>query len=207
MSCPFNYAFLAPARPLLFPGMPITQSLVRPGDRDRRWPGLLLAFCLAAHAQAGEPPAPAVAVVRSAAWSPNGAAREGAEELTVLMSVARLQASNPVTGLVGVGDRQGMFKPGTEETLRFVVLTGVPVARVSFSGFVPHSDGLFIEAGALDEAVAAQRLQACLVRFGPPPAARNPHRPSAAELSAIRTHVRQFQEAFLSAGTQTIALR
>jgi hypothetical protein len=125
----------------------------------------------------------------------------------VLISLARLQKNHSLTGLVGVGDNHGMFKPGTEQALRYVALTGVPVARVSVNGFVPQEDGLFIEAGALSEAETQAQLQQCLRSFGAPPKARDPNHPTSAELTAIRSHLRKYQEAFLRAASVVVAMK
>jgi hypothetical protein len=187
--------------------MPITLPPFRGGRlASALFAGLSLcsAFSSAPSLQASEV---GVAIVRSAAWSANAAAREGAEELAVLMSVAQLQKNHRLAGLVGVGDKHGMFKPGTEQTLRFVALTGVAVVRVSPNGFVPPADGLFIEAAQLTESQVKGHLQDCLVRFGAPPRARDPDRPTAAELSSIRSHLRKYQESFIQAAAPSVAMK
>ena len=152
--------------------------------------------------------APAVMMVTASTWSPAAAAREGAEELAVLIRIAQLQKQNSRVGLVGIGDRFGVFKPGTEEALRFAALNGVAVARRSATGtFVPAGDGLFIDAQAISEARVCAELERCLKRFGAPPKARDPLQPTHKELAAVRRHVRLFQQAFAEASGVSVALK
>src|SRR4051812_21225712 len=64
------------------------------------------------------------------------AAREGAGELMALMEIARVQAKPGHGGLVGVGDRHGLFSCDTEEALRLAVLAGIPVVKLAPHGSV-----------------------------------------------------------------------
>jgi L-asparaginase len=149
-----------------------------------------------------------IAVVRSPAWSPGDAVREGAGEFEVLVSVASLQRMHREVGIVGVGNRHGIFPAGGEQALRFFSLQGVPVAKIAPGGdLASDPEGIFLEAGHLTEAKASAVLSRCLERFGAPPAAANPDRPTAIELVAIRAALRPFREAFALANAQSVALR
>ncbi len=136
--------------------------------------------------------------------------REGAGEFQVMMSVANLQNSHSTVGLVGVGNRHGMFPAGSEHALRFFALHGVPVAKLARGDeLAADPEGLFIDAGTLSEKDAAAVLTHCLNRYGAPPLAANPDKPTVRELEAIRKSLRPFREAFALANAQigTLASR
>lgn len=168
-----------------------------------RWLAVGLAVTLAATAlPAGE--RAAVAVVHDAPWSPGDLAREGAGEFSVLLNLAQVRREHALAGLVGVGNAHGVFQTGAERALRFAVLSGVPVVKVTLRGDVAACpDGLFIDAGTLPEAEASRLLAAALEHCGPAPRAHNPASPTAAELAAIRAHVGRLQAQFaLARGPQ-----
>ena len=149
-----------------------------------------------------------VAVIHSAAWSPGDVVREGAGEFQVLVSVANLQQSHSAVGVVGVGNRHGMFPAASEHALRFFALHGVPVAKIARGDeLAADPDGLFLDAGTLSESAAAALLTHCLNRFGAPPLAANPDQPTPTELTAIRNSLRPFREAFAVANARTVASR
>jgi hypothetical protein len=149
---------------------------------------------------------PVVAVVQSATWSPGDATREGAEEFSVLMSLAKVRRDHALAGLVGVSGRHGVFQTGAERALRFAVLSGVPVVKVSTHGDVAICpDDLFIDGGGLAAAEACHVLAAALEHCGAPPHAVDPLRPTAPELVAIRAHVRRLQQQFALAGALQVA--
>ena len=172
--------------------MPIT----RPG-RSRK--GLFVAAALFA---AGLHPsvlgaAPAVGVIRNAAWSPGDTSREGAGEFSVLLQMAQLQQSGNRAGLLGVGAPHGVFAPGTERALRFAVLSGLPVVKLAPDGDVASCpDELFVNAGTLSENEAHRVLAEALEVHGAAPRASNPSHPTDKELVAIRAHVKRLQQHF-----------
>jgi hypothetical protein len=121
------------------------------------------------------------------------AAREGAAELMALMEIARVQSKPEGGGLVGVGDRHGLFSCDTEEALRVAVLDGIPVVKLAPRGTVleaPH--GLFLDGGNLSEDEARRVLASCILKFGALPKARSAT-PSARELAVIQNHLKAFQ--------------
>ncbi len=128
-------------------------------------------------------------------WSFDGQARAGAEEFSLLMRLAELQRTSPLAGIVGVGDRNGVFQAGAERALRVAALSGVPVLKLAASGTVTaNPDALFIDVGPLSEANATRALAAALERLGAPPAAVDPLRPTLAELVAVRTHAARLRQ-------------
>ncbi|MEO5958093.1 MAG: hypothetical protein ABIR80_03170 [Opitutaceae bacterium] len=147
-----------------------------------------------------------VAVLRAAPWSPGDAAREGAGEFEVLMCGARLQLQHRAAGIIGVGDRHGLFTLGAERALRQLALRGLPVVKLSRDGdVVADPEELFLDARGLSEAEASAVLRRCLERHGASPAAVNPERPTAKDFAAIRAHLQPFREAFALAVSPDVA--
>ena len=182
--------------------MPITLT----ADSVRRVISRLMLACLTAGPLAATPAG--VAVLRAAAWSPGDTVREGAGEFEVLMCAAQLQHEHPTAGIVGVGDRHGLFLDGSERALRLLALRGMPIAKLALGGdLAADPEGLFINATGLSEATASALLARCLERLGAPPAVADPEHPTAGELAAIREHLKPFREAFALAATPMLAVR
>lgn len=150
-----------------------------------------------------------IAIVRSAAWSQSDSVRAGAGELAVMLGVAREQRAHALVGVVGLGDRHGIFSGGGEHALRFFALRGIPVAKLTGGGdFAADPAGLFIDGGRLSAPEASAVLARCLQRFGPPPAVADAERPTQAEVEAIRRHLLPFRQAFvMAAAEQRLAAR
>ena len=150
----------------------------------------------------------AIAVVHGTEWSPGDAAREGAGEFLVLLQAAKLQRSARASGLLAVGDHNGMLRSGGERALRRLALTGIVVARIARGGSVGStSDNLFVDAHSLDEAAARRVLSRALEIYGPSPVATNPEQPTERELAAIRGHLRNIQLLFATEARQQVASR
>jgi hypothetical protein len=148
-------------------------------------------------------PLPAVAVVRAAAWSQGDAAREGAAELEILMEVARLRRDCAPGGLIAVGDRRGLFSMGAEEALRYAVLLGVPVVKLTGGGRVlPAPHGLFLDGGSLSEEAARQVLNRCLEKYGALPSAGGD-----AATPQLHARLQLFQREFALASSTRLAAR
>ena len=149
-----------------------------------------------------------VAVLRDAPWSPGDTVREGAGEFEVLICAAKLQRDHRVAGIVGVGNRHGMFVSSAERALRHLALRGFPIAKLAQGGDVAADpDQLFLDAAGLSENEAAAILARCLERHGTPPKAANPEMPTSRELAAIRKHLQPFREAFAVAASPRLALK
>ena len=173
------------------------------------WMGVLAAITLVTLAMASPSAPPAVAVVRAVPVSlaQADAAREGAAELVVLMEIARVQALPIKGGLVGVGNRRGLFPCDTEEALRRAVLDGVPVVKLAPHGEVlPAPHGLFLDGGDLSVEDACRILAQCLGRYGALPKVTKGE-PSARELAANQNHLRSFQQQLTLATRSRLAAR
>jgi hypothetical protein len=152
--------------------------------------------------------APGVAVLKSAPWSPGDTVREGAGEFEVLVSAAQLRRDHALAGVVGIGNRHGLFLQGAERALQHLALSGMPIVKLTTGGdLASDPSGLFIGAHGLRTEEARALLARCLERHGAPPAAANPASPTAGELAAIRKHLRPFRDAFVLAGAPAVASR
>lgn len=152
--------------------------------------------------------APGVAVLKSAPWSPGDTVREGAGEFEVLVCAAQLRRDHTLAGVVGVGNRHGLFLQGAERALQHLALSGMPVVKLTTGGDLASDPArLFINAHGLRSEEASELLTRCLARHGAPPAATNPASPTTGELAAIRKHLRPFHDAFVLAGAPALALR
>ncbi|MEO7413382.1 MAG: hypothetical protein ABIZ81_08485 [Opitutaceae bacterium] len=151
---------------------------------------------------------PAVAVLYGAAWVPGDTVREGAAEFEVLMCVAHAQHTNPVAGLVSVGQRHGGFPPAAEIALERVAHMGVPVVRLAQGGPIPsHPGNSFIEAGSLSPAESKRLLTECLTRYGALPIAVDPSKPTKKESAALQARLALFQAQFDARNLNQLAMR
>jgi hypothetical protein len=168
-------------------------------------PGLFVASLLFGGGvmPAAESPAEArVRVVRAPAWSQGDAVKEGAIEFMILIEAARIGREQCKGGLVGVGDRRGLFGPGAEQAMQQAALRGVPVVKLAVGGRVlPAPHGLFLDGSGLSEQEACSVLARCLDKYGtPPPVSENAAAP---ELERLRAHLQRYQDEFtLAAGTR-----
>jgi hypothetical protein len=152
--------------------------------------------------------APAVATLRSAEWSPGDTTREGASAFEVLICAAKLQQTKAPAGIVGTGNRHGLFLTGAERALHDLSLRGVSIAKLPRGGdLAADPEGIFLDASGLTEAQATAVLTHCLELHGAPPAVADAAHPTAAELSAIRAHLRPFREAFDVARSPRVAAK
>ena len=182
--------------------MPITRST----QPLRRLLGVLGMITVVSVPLAATPPG--VAVLRATQWSPDDPARDGAGEFEVLICAAKLQRDHRVAGIVGVGNRRGMFVTSAERALRLLALRGFPIAKLAREGDVAADpDGLFLDAKGLSETEACTILAQCLERHGAPPAASNADSPTARELHSIRAHLEPFREAFSRVASPRLAAK
>jgi hypothetical protein len=154
--------------------------------------------------QVREEARPNIAVLRTVAWSPDDAARDGASEFEILICAARLLDQHALAGIVGVGNRQGAFLPSAEVAFQRIAHMGMPIVRLAKdnAGSSASSD-LFIEGGSLSADEARQLLAECLLRHGALPPALDPAQPTAQEVAAIKAKLAVYQADFdLHKGTR-----
>lgn len=148
---------------------------------------------------------PGIAVLKTTAWSPNDAERDGACEFEVLLSVARLLQNHALAGVVGLGDRNGHFLPAAEQALTRSVLMGVPVVKVASSGHTRlDTDNLYVESRGLSTEQSQALLSRCLLTLGALPPVANPLAPTEGEIAVIKEKVSRYQVVFdAEAGADT----
>ena len=118
--------------------------------------------------------------------------RQGAAELDLLMRLVELQQSPGPIGIVGVGNRHGIFQAGVHRALEMAVREGIPVVRLAQNG-EPAAAGsccVFINGGTLSVAEAELLLKQCLAEFGPLPQAND------AISQEMSTQLARFQAVF-----------
>ena len=114
---------------------------------------------------------PRVEIFQEPTWSPTDFARQGAAELDLLMRLVELQQSPGPIGIVGVGNRHGIFQAGVHRALEMAVREGIPVVRLAHNGKAAAAGSrcVFINGGTLSVVEAELLLKQCLVEFGPLP--------------------------------------
>ncbi|MCX6950780.1 MAG: hypothetical protein NTV51_01125, partial [Verrucomicrobia bacterium] len=146
---------------------------------------------------------PYVTIAKSARWqTDNDTARDAGGQVEILARLEALLSGPPVlAGFVGEGFAPyGSQVAPVEAALDRAALSGFPVVqspRGNASGFMaPSDDNLRIESGNLTATKSRILLMACLLRFGALPPAKDPLKPTSAELSAIKTKLRLYQAVF-----------
>lgn len=163
--------------------------------------GLMLLNSLGLASAAAE-----VCLVHAPTWSQGDPVKEGAAEFMILIELARLGQQPGKGGLVGVGDRRGLFGPGAEQAMHQAALHGVPVVKLAAGGQVlPAPHGLFLDGSTLSEQEACSVLARCLEKYGSPPAVSTAA--PEADLSRLRDHLRRFQDEFTLAASTRLAAR
>jgi L-asparaginase/Glu-tRNA(Gln) amidotransferase subunit D len=117
--------------------------------------------------------------------------------------MARVEANlkeEPLAGFVQEGVTGGGLTAPVEDSLRRAALTGFPVVKVNRGnpqGFMRRNEeDLVIEGNNLTATKARLLLMASLLKLGALPPAKDPTKPTADELSAIRAKVKAYQEIF-----------
>lgn len=118
----------------------------------------------------------------------------------VRSAIERALREAPLSGLVVEGQTGGHFDTPDARMIDEAAANGLVVVKVYRDGprmFV-HGDAnnLFVEGSNLNATKARVLLMASLLRYGNPPPARDPTRPTESELAAIRAHLAQIQAVF-----------
>jgi L-asparaginase len=147
---------------------------------------------------------PQVSIVKHARYTPSRPGEGGGS--TVLypeieaMVVANRERSGGSGFVVEGAAPYGRAAPAAERALQRAAMQGMPVVMVgrgNAEGFVPPGVPDFAIAGSnLTATKARLLLMACLLRFGAPPPARDPDRPTQAEQRAIRGMLDRYRTVF-----------
>lgn len=143
---------------------------------------------------------PNVVLVKGARWSTLDASRSGDIAVDVLAQLDRALDEEPLSGIVAEGNQGGSFVPGYDSAFNLAAASGVPVVKVSRSPTVGYlavnPNNLYVEGSNLSPTKARLLLMACLLRYGAPPPAAVPAKPTDAELKAIKARLAEYQAAF-----------
>jgi L-asparaginase len=143
---------------------------------------------------------PKVAIVKDGTFHADDYDLDPEREVDLNAIIARNQQHAPLSGFVieGLSPYGFMTSRMRHLIMRKAVLMGMPVVRVgrgNNDGFSPPRD-LFLGGRNLTATKARLLLMACLMRFGALPPARDPDKPSEAELQAIRAKLDAYQKVF-----------
>lgn len=143
---------------------------------------------------------PNVVIVKGARWSNTSEARTPDIAVDVLAQLDKAMDEEPLTGIAAEGNQGGSFVPGYDTAFNLAAASGVPVVKVSrgptIGYMASNPNNLFIEGSNLSSTKARLLLMACLMRYGALPPAKDPAKPTADELKAIKTRIEQYQLVF-----------
>jgi L-asparaginase len=143
---------------------------------------------------------PVVSIIKDGSYSGIDFGDDPELELDLIASIDHKLAMGRLTGFIVEGlVPYGSSASQARHKLMFkAAFSGIPVAKVGRGapeGFAdPHE--FQIAASNLTATKARFLLMACLLKFGSFPPAKNPDKPTAAELEAIRKAVSQYQAVF-----------
>jgi L-asparaginase len=143
---------------------------------------------------------PRVTIVKDMSYVEDGDLSDPAAEVDILADIDRNLRTAPLAGFVVEGHAPygTMSSTARWRAMQRAARSGlavVCVGRGNNEGFTPPRD-LLVGGGNLTATKARLLLMACLMRFGSPPPAADPARPTDAELEAIRRHLSGFQAVF-----------
>ncbi len=143
---------------------------------------------------------PRVTIVKDMSYLEDGDGGNPEDEVDILADLDRNVRTAPLAGFVieGHAPYGTMGSSARWAAMQRAARSGmavVCVGRGNNDGFTPPRD-LLIGGGNLTATKARLLLMACLMRFGSPPPAVDPARPTEAELDAVRRHVARFQAVF-----------
>jgi hypothetical protein len=143
---------------------------------------------------------PKVAIVKDGTFHADDYELDPEREVDLNAIIARNQQHAPLSGFVieGLSPYGFMTSRTRHLMMRKAALMGMPVVRVgrgNNEGFSPPRD-LFLGGRNLTATKARLLLMACLMRFGALPPARDPDKPSEAEMRAVRSKLDAYQAVF-----------
>jgi L-asparaginase len=143
---------------------------------------------------------PRVTVVKDGSYLAEDFVDDPAREVDLIALINDNLAHAPLAGFVveGLSPYGTMTAQARHQLMLRAVHSGMPVARVgrgNNDGFTPGRDRL-IGGHNLTATKARILLMACLMKLGSPPPAADPDHPTAAELTAIRRKIAEYQAIF-----------
>jgi L-asparaginase len=144
---------------------------------------------------------PRVTIVKDGNYAVDDYDHDPAREVDLLAQIELNLARHPLAGFVveGLSPYGRPTSAVRARVMRRAALSGFPVVLVgrgNAEGFVPPPAAPFIGGRNLTATKARLLLMACLMKVGSVPAAADADRPTAAEVEAARTKIREYQEVF-----------
>jgi hypothetical protein len=144
---------------------------------------------------------PVIGYHKHGRWIRSNADASPDEEVAILAQIDQHLASFPLSGFVAEGSTPyGGTSQTADAALQRATFLGMPVARVSRGnpeGFVPLERAKLSIAGSnLTSTKARILLQACLLKFGALPVARDPDNPTKEEIAATERALDPYREVF-----------
>lgn len=144
---------------------------------------------------------PKVTIVKHARYLPDDASGAAALETDILARIDKNLREAPLAGFVAEGAAPfGSMSTSVDAALKGATFSGMAVVRVgrgNAEGFLdPARNPLTIAGSNLTATKARLLLMACLMRFGSLPPALDPEKPTEAEVEAVKTKLREYQEIF-----------
>jgi L-asparaginase len=144
---------------------------------------------------------PMVRISKHTRYRMEDASDDPGQEVEVAARIERNLRQSPLAGFVLEGSSPyGDADESHTRVLERAVFSGMPVVRVgrgTVAGIVPADPQLvFLSGSNLTATKARLLLMACLLRFGSPPPAADPSRPTEAERAATLAYLVPLQQAF-----------
>jgi hypothetical protein len=143
---------------------------------------------------------PKVTIVKDGSYGADDYHPDPAREVDLIAQIEFNLMHAPLAGFVveGLAPYGLMASESRHRLMLRAVHSGMPVVRVgrgNNEGFTPPKDRM-LGGRNLTATKARLLLMACLMKFGSLPPAVNPHRPTEAELQAIRKRLAEYQAIF-----------
>jgi hypothetical protein len=144
---------------------------------------------------------PTVTIVKHARYLPEDTSGNASSEVDILARIEKNLRDAPLAGFIAEGSAPfGAMSNAVDAALKRATFSGMPVVKVgrgNAGGFVdPTRDPLAIAGSNLTATKARLLLMACLMKLGCLPPAMDSAKPTAAEIEAINSKVKDYQEIF-----------
>jgi hypothetical protein len=132
---------------------------------------------------------------------PEDTSGNASSEVDILARIEKNLRDAPLAGFIAEGSAPfGAMSNAVDAALKRATFSGMPVVKVgrgNAGGFVdPTRDPLAIAGSNLTATKARLLLMACLMKLGCLPPAMDSAKPTAAEIEAINSKVKDYQEIF-----------
>ncbi len=145
---------------------------------------------------------PNVQIYKTSRFLPLRPTLDKDDEVDILARIEKNLQETPLSGFVAEGTSPfARMTDSVNAALNYAVMCGMPVVRVgrgNAEGFAPPPTqrDWAISGSNLTATKARLVLMACMMRFGAPPPAADPEKPTDAEIQAVRKKLAEYQAVF-----------